>query len=174
MKEEGINVLSLFDGMSCGRIALEKANIKTLNFFSSEIKDYAINIANKNYPQDKSSRLGDITKIKGRDLPKIDIVIGGSPCQDFSGANKKRLGVKGTKSSLFFEYVRILKEVSPKYFLLENVRMKKEHQNFISGILGCEPIIINSELVAPHLRHRLYWTNIPNITQPKNLHLMIS
>ena len=169
-----MNVLSLFDGMSCGRIALEKANIKTENYFSSEIKDYAINIANKNYPQDESNRLGDITKIKGDDLPKIDLLIGGSPCQDFSGANKERLGVEGIKSGLFFEYVRLLKETKPKYFLLENVRMKKEHQNFISEILGCEPIVINSELIAPHLRHRLYWTNIPNIEQPNNLKLELN
>ena len=169
-----MNVLSLFDGMSCGRIALEKANIKTVNYFSSEIKDYAIKIANKNYPQDKSNRLGDITKIKGTDLPKIDLLIGGSPCQDFSGANKDRLGVAGVKSGLFFEYVRLLKETKPKYFLLENVRMKKEHQNFISDILGCEPIVINSELIAPHLRHRLYWTNIPKIEQPNNLKLELN
>ena len=169
-----MNVLSLFDGMSCGRIALEKANIKTVNYFSSEIKDYAINIANKNYPQDESNRLGDITKIKGADLPNIDLLIGGSPCQDFSVANKERLGVEGIKSGLFFEYVRLLKETKPKYFLLENVRMKKEHQNFISDILECEPIVINSELIAPHLRHRLYWTNIPNVEQPNNLKLELN
>tara|TARA_R110000868_G_scaffold387654_1_gene656316 strand:+ start:3703 stop:4623 length:921 start_codon:yes stop_codon:yes gene_type:complete len=169
-----MNVLSLFDGMSCGRIALEKANIKTVNYFSSEIKDYAINIANKNYPQDKSNRLGDVTKIKSVDLPKIDLLIGGSPCQDFSGANKERKGVEGTKSGLFFEYVRLLKETKPKYFLLENVRMKKKHQDFISEILGCEPIVINSELIAPHLRYRLYWTNIPNIKRPKDINLNLN
>ena len=169
-----MNVLSLFDGMSCGRIALERANINVSNYFSCEIKDYAIKVANINYPQDSKHRLGDITKINGNVLPKIDLLIGGSPCQDFSGANKKRLGIKGEKSQLFFEFVRLLKETNPTYFLLENVRMKKDHQNFISNILGYEPIIINSELLAPHLRHRLYWTNIPNIKQPEDLGLSLN
>ena len=163
-----MNVLSLFDGMSCGRIALEKAGVDVTNYFSSEIKDYAIKVADINYPQDTPNRLGDITKINGKDLPKIDLLIGGSPCQDFSGANKERLGVDGTKSGLFFEYIRLLEETNPKYFLLENVRMKKDHQDFISEMMGCEPVVINSELVAPHLRHRLYWTNIPGITLPEN------
>ena len=171
---KGINVLSLFDGMSCGRIALERANVRVSNYFSSEIKEYAIEVANENYPQDRENRLGDITKIDGYSLPKIDLLIGGSPCQDFSGANKERLGVEGAKSGLFFEYVRLLKETKPRYFLLENVRMKKEHQDFISRILGCEPIVINSELLAPHLRHRLYWTNIPNVTQPGDLGLKLN
>lgn len=166
-----MNVLSLFDGMSCGRIALERAGIPVNNYYSSEIKNYAIEVANKNYPQDKFNRLGDIIKIKASDLPKIDLLIGGSPCQDFSIANKERKGVEGTKSSLFFEYVRLLKECNPKYFLLENVRMKKVHQDFISSALGCEPIVINSEKLSPHLRYRLYWTNIPNIEQPNDLGL---
>jgi len=169
-----MNVLSLFDGMSCGRIALEKANVPVTNYYSSEIKEYAIEVANKNYPQDSINRLGDITKIKTVDLPKIDLLIGGSPCQDFSGANKERLGVEGVKSGLFFEYVRLLEETKPKYFFLENVRMKKEHQDFVSEVLGCEPIVINSEKLAPHLRHRLYWTNIPNIEQPKDLQLELN
>jgi DNA (cytosine-5)-methyltransferase 3A len=152
--------------MSCGRIALEKAGIEVGNYFSAEIKDYAIKVADRNYPQDKDKRLGDVTKIRAWQLPKIDLLIGGSPCQDFSGANKQRLGTDGVKSGLFFEYVRLLKACRPKYFLLENVRMKKEHQDFVSSIIGCEPVVINSELVAPHLRHRLYWTNIPNISTP--------
>jgi len=171
---EKINVLSLFDGMSCGRIALERADIKVNNYFSSEIKDYAIKVADINYPQDKKNRIGDITKINYNLLPFIDLLIGGSPCQDFSGANKERLGTDGIKSGLFFEYVRALKETSPKYFLLENVRMKKEHQDFVSSIIGCEPIVINSELVAPHLRHRLYWTNIPVIDMPKDKKLKLN
>lgn len=169
-----MNVLSLFDGMSCGRIALERAEIKVDNYFSSEIKDYAIRVANINYPQDVWNRLGDITNIRPKDLPTIDLLIGGSPCQDFSGANKERLGVDGIKSGLFFEYVRLLKATTPKYFLLENVRMKKEHQDFVSNIIGCEPIIINSELVAPHLRHRLYWTNIPFTEMPKDKGLKLN
>ena len=174
MNNEGLNVLSCFDGMSCGRIALERADIKVNNYFSSEIKDYAIEVANINYPMDRENRLGDITKIDGYNLPNIDLLIGGSPCQDFSGANKERLGVEGIKSGLFFEYVRLLKETKPTYFLLENVRMKKEHQDFISGLLGCEPIVINSELVAPHLRHRLYWTNIPFSKMPEDKGLCLN
>lgn len=169
-----MNVLSLFDGMSCGRIALEKAGIQVDNYFSSEIKDYAIKVADENYPQDKENRLGDVTKINGYDLPKIDLLIGGSPCQDFSGANRERLGVDGSKSGLFFEYIRLLEETKPTYFLLENVRMKKEHQDFISEVIGCEPIVINSDKLSPQLRHRLYWTNIPNIEQPEDKGLDIN
>ena len=172
--EKKINVLSLFDGMSCGRIALERAGIEVENYYSSEIKPYAIEVANINYPQDKKNRLGDITLIDGKKLHKIDLLIGGSPCQDFSGANKERLGVDGVKSGLFFEYVRLLKETKPSYFLLENVRMKKEHQDFVSNIMGCEPIVINSELVAPHLRHRLYWTNIPFNEMPTDKGLKLN
>ena len=160
-----MNVLSLFDGMSCGRIALGRADIKVDNYYSSEIKDYAIEVANNNYPEDKKNRLGDITTIKGSDLPTIDLLIGGSPCQDFSGANKDRSGLDGIKSGLFYEWLRLKNEIKPKYFLLENVRMKKEHQDIISKELGYEPIIINSRLYAPQLRHRLYWTNIPLVNQ---------
>ena len=159
-----MNVLSLFDGMSCGRIALDRANIKVDNYYSSEIKDYAIKVANNNYPEDKKNRLGDITTIKGSDLPTIDLLIGGSPCQDFSGANKDRLGVEGSKSRLFYEYLRLKNETKPKYFLLENVKMKDEHQDIISKELGCKPIKINSMNFAPQLRYRLYWTNIPVYT----------
>lgn len=169
-----MNVLSLFDGMSCGRIALERADVQVNNYFSSEIKSYAIRVADLNYPQDTKNRLGDITKIDGTKLPKIDLLIGGSPCQDFSGANKERLGVDGIKSGLFFEYVRLLKETNPKYFLLENVRMKKEHQDFVSSIIGCEPIVIKSELLAPHLRYRVYWTNIPMESQPNNIGIKLN
>ena len=160
-----MNVLSLFDGMSCGRIALDRADIKVNNYYSSDIKDYAIKVANNNYPQDQKDRLGDITTIKGSNLPTIDLLLGGSPCQDLSGANKDRSGLDGIKSGLFYELLRLKNEIKPKYFLFENVRMKKEHQNIISKELGCEPIIINSSLYAPQLRHRLYWTNIPLINQ---------
>jgi site-specific DNA-cytosine methylase len=156
-----INVLSLFDGMSCGRIALERAGIRVHKYFSSEVKDYAIKVADIAYPQDTPHRMGDITKLKASSLPQIDLLIGGSPCQDFSQANRTRAGHTGTKSGLFYEYVRLLEECNPRYFLLENVRMKKEHESIITGILGVEPITINSELVGPQLRHRLYWTNIP-------------
>ena len=162
MKE--INVLSLFDGMSCGRIALGRADIKVKNYYSSDIKDYAIEVASNNYPQDNKNRLGDITTINGSDLLTIDLLIGGSPCQDFSGANKDRLGVEGSKSRLFYELLRLKNEIQPKYFLFENVKMKKEHQDIISKELGCEPIKINSIDFSPQNRTRLYWTNIPIVT----------
>jgi DNA (cytosine-5)-methyltransferase 3A len=172
--EKKFNVLSLFDGMSCGRIALERAGVGVTKYFSSEIKKYAIKVADENYPQDTDYRLGDITKIDGHSLGKIHLLIGGSPCQDFSGANKERLGISGIKSGLFLEYIRLLEETKPTYFLLENVRMKKEHQDVVSSMLGCEPIVMNSELLAPHLRHRLYWTNIPVNGLPKDLGLKLN
>jgi DNA-cytosine methyltransferase len=154
-----MNVLSLFDGISCGQIALNKVGVNIENYYASEIKDYAIKVTQENYP--KTIQLGDVTKIKASDLPKIDLLIGGSPCQDFSQANRTRKGVEGSKSGLFYEYVRLLKELNPKYFLLENVKMKKEHEELINEELGCTPIKINSEIVSPQLRNRLYWTNIP-------------
>lgn len=156
----GINVLSCFDGMSCGRIALERVGIEVDNYFSSEIDPYAIKIANKNYPQDEVNRLGNILKVKASDLPKIDLLIGGSPCQGFSFAGKQ-LNFEDERSKLFFEYVRLLKECKPKYFLLENVKMKKEYEQVISDLLGVEPILINSSVVSAGSRPRLYWTNIP-------------
>ena len=156
----GINILSCFDGMSCGRIALERAGIEVDNYFSSEIDPYAIKIANKNYPQDEGNRLGNILEVKASNLPKIDLLIGGSPCQGFSFAGKQ-LNFEDERSKLFFEYVRLLKECKPKYFLLENVKMKKEYEQVISDLLGVEPILINSSVVSAGSRPRLYWTNIP-------------
>lgn len=157
MKKIG-NVLSLFDGMSCGQIALNRAGIKYDNYYASEIKAHAIKVTQHNYP--KTIQLGDVTKIKVEDLPKIDLLIGGSPCQDFSQANKERKGLHGTKSSLFFEYVRLLKELKPKYFLLENVVMDDYNYQYISDILGTYPVDINSNLVSAQHRQRSYWTNI--------------
>jgi DNA-cytosine methyltransferase len=151
-----MNVLSLFDGMSCGQIALNKCGIKYENYYASEIDKYAIQISQKNYPD--TIRLGDVTKIKGSDLPKIDLLIGGSPCQSFSRSGDGS-GFDG-KSRLFWEYVRILKEVNPKYFLLENVVMKKEWENIITEALGVEPILIDSKFFSAQKRQRLYWTNI--------------
>lgn len=153
-----MNVLSLFDGMSCGRIALEKAGIKIDNYFASEIDKYAIQIAKKNYSDTK--HIGSVVDVKASDLPRIDLLIGGSPCQGFSFAGKQ-LNFEDERSKLFFEYVRLLKECKPKYFLLENVKMKKEYQDIISEYLGVEPILINSALVSAGSRPRLYWTNIP-------------
>ena len=168
----GFNVLSLFDGISCGRVALERAGIKIDRYLASEIKPEAIKCARHNYPDTES--LGDVSAIKGKTLPPIKLLLGGSPCQDFSGANRERLGIKGGKSGLFFEYVRLLSETLPEYFILENVRMKKEHQAIITKHLGCEPVTINSSLVSPQLRHRLYWTNIPNIRLPEDLNLTLN
>ena len=169
-----MNVLSLFDGMSCGQIALDKLGIKPTNYFASEIDKFAIQTAKKNFPD--TIHLGDVTKLQtsGDHLldefecgHKIDILLGGSPCQGFSFSGK-RLNFEDPRSKLFFEYVRLLKALKPKYFLLENVRMAKASQDIISEYLGVEPIVINSNLVSAQNRHRLYWTNIPNVTQPKD------
>lgn len=157
-----MNVLSLFDGMSCGRIALERANIKVDSYYASEIDNYAIQIAKKNYPD--TIHIGSVADVKASDLPKIDLLIGGSPCQGFSFAGKQ-LNFKDERSKLFFEFVRLLEECKPKYFLLENVKMKKEYQDVITKYLGVEPIKINSALVSAQNRERLYWTNIPMVSQ---------
>lgn len=161
-----MNVLSVFDGISCGRIALERAGIKVNNYYSSEIDKYAIQIANKNYPQDAVNRLGDVTTIKASDLPKIDLLIGGSPCQNLSLAIinnvKHNKGLDGEKSGLFYEYLRLMIELKPRYFLLENVGgMKNKDKDIISQALGVEPISINSNLFTAQDRDRCYWTNIP-------------
>ena len=160
-----MNVLSLFDGMSCGQIALDQLGFKVDNYFASEIDESAIQITKKNYPG--TIHIGDVTEVDGSDLPQIDLLIGGSPCQGFTLAGKQ-LNFDDPRSKLFFEYVRLLEETNPKYFLLENVRMKKEYQDVISEHLGVEPIYINSSLVSAQNRQRLYWTNIPNIEQPKD------
>ena len=160
-----MNILSLFDGMSCGQIALERANIKVNKYYASEIDKYAIKVTQHNYP--KTIQLGDVTQVNGCDLDNIDLLIGGSPCQGFSFAGKQ-LNFEDTRSKLFFEYARLLKECKPKYFLLENVRMKQEYQDVISEYLGVKPIMINSALVSAQNRVRLYWTNIPNIEQPED------
>lgn len=158
-----MNVLSLFDGMSCGQIALNRLGVKYENYFASEIDKYAIAVTKSNYPNTK--HLGDVTKVKGEDLPQIDLLIGGSPCQGFSFAGKQ-LNFDDPRSKLFFEFVRLLKECKPKYFLLENVVMLQKYQDIISEQLGLKPIFINSRLVSAQDRKRLYWTNIPNIKMP--------
>lgn len=160
-----MNVLSLFDGMSCGQIALKRVGIKVDNYYASEIDKYCIKITQKNFPDTK--QLGDIKNLKGCDLPKIDLIMGGSPCQGFSFAGKQ-LAFDDPRSALFFEFVRLIKECKPKYFLLENVRMKKESLKVITEHLGVEPICINSALISAQNRVRYYWTNIPNIDQPKD------
>jgi len=160
-----MNVLSLFDGMSCGQIALDRLGVRVDQYFAAEIDKYAIQVAKKNYPN--TQHIGNVLDVKGEDLPKIDLLIGGSPCQGFSFAGKQ-LNFDDPRSKLFFEFVRLLKETKPKYFLLENVRMKKEYQDVISEHLGVEPVMINSALVSAQNRVRLYWTNIPGLEQPED------
>ena len=152
-----MNVLSLFDGMSCGQIALNQLGIKVDNYFASEIDRSAIEVSKSNFP--KTIQVGDITNLKVEGLPKIDLLFGGSPCQSFSNAGNGT-GFDG-KSGLFWEFVRVLKETKPKYFLLENVKMRKEWKDIITEALGVEPILINSKHFVPQNRERLYWTNIP-------------
>ena len=153
-----MNVLSLFDGMACGRIALERCGYNVTNYYASEIDKYAMKVAKANYPD--IEHLGDVRSVITDDLPDIDLLIGGSPCQGFSFAGR-HLNFQDQRSRLFFEYVRILEETQPRYFLLENVRMSKESERGISEFLDCEPITSNSNLVSAQNRHRLYWTNIP-------------
>jgi DNA-cytosine methyltransferase len=153
-----VNVLSLFDGMSCGQIALNNLGIQIDNYFASEIDKNVIELTKKNFPN--TNHIGDVLNIKGSDLPKIDLLIGGSPCQGFSFAGKQ-LNFEDPRSKLFFEFVRLLEETKPKYFLLENVKMKKDFQDVISKYLGVEPVMINSAKFTAHDRKRLYWTNIP-------------
>jgi len=167
---KNINILSLFDGISCTQIALKNLGIKVSKYFASEIDKYPIQITQKNFPD--TIQLGDIKDIKGKDLPEIDLVVAGSPCQGFSFAGKQK-AFKDERSTLFFEFVRVLKEVKPKYFLLENVRMRKEFQEVINKAVGVEPILINSALVSAQNRNRLYWTNIPGVEQPEDLGIIL-
>lgn len=160
-----INVLSLFDGMSCGRMALERAGIRINKYYASEIDKDCIAVTRANYPD--TIHLGDVTSINVAKLPKIQLLIAGSPCQGFSFAGKQ-LNFNHPQSKLFFEFVRILKSCKPKYFLLENVRMRKQYEDVISEHLNVKPIAINSSLVSAQHRERLYWTNIPGVTIPLN------
>lgn len=165
-----MNILSLFDGISCGQVALERAGIKIDTYYASEIDKYAIQTTMKNYPN--TIQLGDVRELNPYSLPQIDLLIGGSPCQGFSKAGKQ-LNFDDPRSKLFFEYVRIYKALKPKYFLLENVKMKKEYQDIISSYLDVEPIRINSCLVSAQKRDRLYWTNIPGIEQPIDKRILL-
>jgi DNA-cytosine methyltransferase len=150
------NILSLFDGISCARVALEKAGIKLDKYYASEIDKYAIQVALKNYPD--TIQIGSVVGLDTKQFSDIDLLIGGSPCQDLSIAKKDRQGLSGQRSGLFFEYVRILKEVKPKYFILENVNsMPKEAKEQISEILGVEPVMINASLISAQNRKRLFW-----------------
>jgi DNA (cytosine-5)-methyltransferase 3A len=186
-----MNILSLFDGMSCGQLALNRANVHYDKYYASEIEKNSIKVTQHNFPN--TIQLGDVSKVNGKDLDKIDLIMGGSPCQSFSFAGKmKGMATKDEKeilslesylslkeagfefegeSYLFWEYVRLLKETNPTYFLLENVMMKDYWKKVISDTLGVEPIMINSNLVSAQDRKRLYWTNIPNVGQPDDLGL---
>jgi len=189
-----MNVLSLFDGMSCGQLALHRADIKVKNYFASEIDKYAIEVAKKNFPD--IVHVGDVTNImKGIPLGEvkddcllemmatdIDLILAGSPCQGFSFAGRQ-LNFDDPRSKLFFEFIRIINNINTRKaqlgkpqvkFLLENVRMKKESQDVITKALGVEPIAINSALVSAQNRNRLYWTNIPNVTQPQQRDIVLA
>jgi len=166
-----MNVLSLFDGMSCGQLALERAGIPVDNYFAAEIDKYAIKVATANFPG--TIQLGDVTAIDPDKLPNIDLLIGGSPCQGFSFAGKQ-LNFDDPRSKLFWEYVRLLKALKPKYFLLENVRMKQESMDVITKALGVEPIFINSSRVSAQNRQRYYWTNIPMYAFPEDKGIVLS
>ena len=167
----GINVLSLFDGISCGHLALNRAGIEVNKYFASEIDKNAIKVTQHNFPN--TTQIGDVIDVEGCHLPQIDLLMGGSPCQGFSfSANKAqstlgeektphRLNLDDPRSKLFFEFVRLLEETKPKYFLLENVKMKQEFQDVISGLLGVKPQKIDSRNFSAQSRQRLYWTNIP-------------
>ena len=165
-----MRVLSLFDGIACWYEALQRAWIPIDKYYASEIDKYAIQIATKNHPD--IIEIWDVCKIKWEDYQDIDLLIWWSPCQWFSVAGKM-LNFNDPRSKLFFEYVRLLREVKPKYFLLENVKMKKEWQDIISRELWVEPIEINSSLVSAQNRKRLYRTNIPSITQPKDKWILL-
>ena len=175
-----MKVLSLFDGMSCGRIALDRLGIAVDTYYASEIDKYAIEVAQKNYPD--TIHVGDVTQLNADDFQDVDLILAGSPCQGFSFAGNQ-LAFDDPRSALFFEFIRLLKAIKPKYFLLENVRMKKEFLEVITEqVSSCypefqghdlfggriEPILINSSLVSAQSRERYYWTNIPNITQPED------
>lgn len=200
-----MNILSLFDGMSCGQIAINRLGIKYDNYFASEIDKYAMQVTKANYPDTK--HIGSVVDVKGENLPKIDLLIGGSPCQSFSFSGKMKgmstacnqeiltlehyLELKADgfefegQSYLFWEYMRLLKETKPKYFLLENVMMGAKWQKILSQAIGIDPIMINSSLLSAQNRKRLYWTNIgtntanlfgieqPGIKQPKDLGILL-
>jgi len=165
-----MNVLSLFDGVSCGQLALQRAGVKVENYFASEIDKHAINVTQHHFPN--TVQLGSVVGLDTSTLPTIDLLIGGSPCQSFSRSGDNT-GFDG-KSGLFWEYIRILNEVKPTYFLLENVEMKKEWEKIITDAVGVEPVMIDSKFFSGQKRQRLYWTNIPfdkNI-EDKNIHIL--
>lgn len=162
-----VTVFSAFDGAGIGLLALKRAGVTVEKYFASEVDKYAIQVAKKNHPE--IIHVGDVKQCYARNFPKIDLLIGGSPCQDLSIAKANREGLKGARSGLFWHFVRLLRTMKPRYFLLENVAsMSKEDKAKITEIMGVEPVLINSALVSAQQRKRLYWTNIPGITQPQD------
>ena len=156
MQKKGIRVLSIFDGISCARVALDRLGYKDVTYYASEVDKYAIQIAQKNWPG--TVQVGSVVGLDGTQFKDIDLMIGGSPCQDLSIAKTNRKGLDGERSGLFWEYVRILNEVKPKYFVLENVAsMPKEAKDLITKTLGVEPIMIDAALVSAQRRKRLFW-----------------
>ncbi len=167
-----MNILSLFDGISCAKVALHKCKLHINQYFSSEIDKYAIIISNNNHKD--IIRLGDIRQIDTKTLPKIDILIGGSPCQDLSISKQNRKGLQGSRSVLFYEYCRILNEINPRYFILENVAsMSKVDKEIISQELKVQPILLDASLVSAQRRKRLFWTNIKNIQLPHDRNISL-
>lgn len=163
-----MKVVSLFDGISCLRVALGNCEVE---YHAFEIDKDAVKISSKNYPD--IVHHGDVRELTEK-IEDVDLLCGGSPCQDLSIAKKDRKGLDGERSGLFWEYVRILKLLNPKYFILENVAsMSKEAKETISKELGVEPIMIDASLVSAQSRKRLFWTNIPNVTQPENRNIML-
>ena len=181
----GIRVLSLFDGMSCGQLALQRLSIEVDTYYASEIDKFAIQVAQANFPD--TIQVGDVCNLDPKNFKDVDLILAGSPCQGFSFAGKQ-LAFDDPRSALFFEFIRMLKEIKPKYFLLENVRMKQEFQDVITDQVSVcypefqggdlfggkiKPILINSALVSAQNRLRLYWTNIPNIEQPIDKNIIL-
>lgn len=167
-----VTVFSAFDGAGIGLLALKRAGVPIAAYYASEVDKYAMQVAKKNHPE--IIHVGDVKQCYARNFPKIDLLIGGSPCQDLSSAKTNREGLKGTRSGLFWHFVRLLRTMKPRFFLLENVAsMSKEDKAKITEIMGVEPILINSALVSAQQRKRLYWTNIPGVTQPKDKGILI-
>lgn len=166
-----MKILSLFDGISCGMVALKRAGIPVERYVAYEIEESAIAISKKNYSQ--IEHCGDVTTADFTQYEGFDLVIGGSPCQDISNLNPFGKGLEGEKSGLFYHFLRALEETKPKYFLLENVVGRKKATDEISKLLGVTPIMIDSALVTGARRRRLYWTNIPNIIQPLDKEIVL-
>jgi len=160
--KKGFTVLSLFDGISCARVAMSRARLPVNNYYASEVDKVAIDIATRNWPS--NIQLGDVTKLDfSAYVGKVDILFGGSPCQDLSAARNLRAGLAGDKSKLFFHYVRALRTARPRYFLYENVAsMSRKDRDAISSFLGVVPLCLNSDAVSAQNRARLYWSNLPD------------